>query len=91
MRYTYTDTEVRISPFMDEDASKRFGHAYITVHKPYMDGEKRVDARITWSRFSQQYPISGYQFAQGLFVAAGLADVFNLVEDMEAIRKFGQT
>lgn len=81
--YTYTDTEVRIAPF------ERL-NAYITVHKPYIEGDRRRDARVTWSRFAQQQPMRAYEFAQGLFIAAGLADVFNLIEDIEVVKKFGQ-
>lgn len=84
MIFVYTDTDVKISPFEDTNV------AYITVHKPYEHDGERYSARVTWSRFAQQYAGYAYQFAQALFVAGGLADAFNLIDDMDVVRKFGQ-
>lgn len=84
MRFEYSDTTIRISPFEDSNA------VYITVHKPYEFEGERVTAKVTWSRFAQQFAIYAYQFSQALFVAAGLADVLNLTEDLDVVRKFGQ-
>lgn len=85
MHYEYTETEIRISPFND------VAHAFITVHKPTMLGNRRQQARVTWSRFARKYPLAAYEFSQALFVAAGLADVLNMVPDMREIKQFGLT
>lgn len=85
MLYRYTETEIKISPFSDVP------HFFIIVHKPIMLEGKRQHARVSWSRFVRQYPIAAYEFSQALFVAAGLADVLNLVPDMREVRQFGIT
>lgn len=81
MKYTYTETEIRISPFERHDA-------YIVVTKPVIAHGVRTSARITWSRFKNQHPISAYEFGQALFVAAGLADVLDMVP-INLVKRFG--
>lgn len=85
MRFKYTESEIRISPFSDTP------HWFIIVYKPMVINGVRQHSRVSWSKFAKQHPIAAYEFSQALFVAAGLADVLNLVDDINLVRQFGLT
>lgn len=88
MIFTYSQTDIHIAPFSHISNPT---YPLIIIHKPVMVDGIRQAARVTWSRFAQQYPLAAYEFSQALFVAAGLADVLNLVPDMREVKQFGLT
>jgi hypothetical protein len=82
MYFTYTEIDVQIFPFEDRRT--------VRVLKPHKDiSGRRHEARIQWFRHINAHPYDAYRVAQAMFVAAGLADVFNLTTDLEVVKKFG--